>query len=67
MTRRDAIHFRFGTDEVPAGVTAVLLNNALPPAGVSFDWWGLERGSAEFEEAAALCRGDARGLEKVGL
>jgi hypothetical protein len=45
----------------------VLLNNALPPAGVSFDWWGLERGSAEFEEAAALCRGDARGLEKVGL
>ena len=67
MSRADAVRFRFGTDQVPAGLTAILLTNALPPDGVPLDWWALDRGSVEFEAAAERCTADALGLARVGL
>jgi hypothetical protein len=67
MSRSDAIRFRFGTDQVPAGLIAVLLTNASPPDGVPYDWWALDRGSIEFKAAAERCRAEALGLARVGL
>jgi hypothetical protein len=65
MTRLDAIRLRFGVDEVPAGITAILLKNALPPDGVPYDWWKLSRESAAFWTAFAVCQRMA--LEAKGL